>query len=135
MTDLRTVGQRHPECLKLMLNKEIIAVNQDSAALQPQLIYAHTNITGLNYTQVGSASIVAQAFMRPLSRHRIAVVVFNRATTRRMMEVDWKGLAIDPLTQMSVRDIIRGDDLGVVSGKWVADVESHGVYFVVLTPL
>ena len=118
-----------------MLNKEIIAVNQDSAALPPQLIYAYTNITGQNYTQVGSTSIVAQAFMRPLSGHRIAVVVFNRGTTRRMMEVDWKGLAIDPLTQMSVRDIIRGDHLGVFSGKWVADVESHGVYFVVLTPL
>merc|ERR1711966_302076 len=31
--DLRTVGHRHPECLKLMRNPEVIAVNQDSAGL------------------------------------------------------------------------------------------------------
>jgi hypothetical protein len=28
--DLRTVKERHPECLELMLNREIIAVNQVS---------------------------------------------------------------------------------------------------------
>ena len=31
--DLRTVKERHPECLELMLNREIIAVNQVSPNL------------------------------------------------------------------------------------------------------
>lgn len=57
--DLRTVGQRHPECLELMLNPEIIAVNQDPAALPPSLLYAETNVTGLNYTQEATSPAFA----------------------------------------------------------------------------
>ena len=75
--DLRTVGERHPECLKLMLNQEIIQVNQDVAGFPAQLLYAYTNATGMNYTEVGTASIVAQAFSRRLSLGRIAVVLFK----------------------------------------------------------
>ena len=35
--DVRTLKEQHPECLALMLNAEIVAVNQDPAALP----YAH----------------------------------------------------------------------------------------------
>ena len=36
--DLRTVGVDHPDCLELILNPEILAVNQDPAARPPVLV-------------------------------------------------------------------------------------------------
>ena len=36
--DLRTVGREHSDCLELILNAEIVAVNQDPAARPPALI-------------------------------------------------------------------------------------------------
>ena len=42
--DLRTINQTHPECLDLMLNREIIAVNQDPASLPPVLVSQATNM-------------------------------------------------------------------------------------------
>ena len=50
--DLRTLKERHPECLELMLNPEILAVNQDADAQPAKLLWAKTNVTGKAYTQV-----------------------------------------------------------------------------------
>ena len=43
--DLRTIKARHPECLELMLNREIIAVNQDIGGLAPVLVSQITNMS------------------------------------------------------------------------------------------
>ena len=36
--DLRKVGVDHPDCLELILNPEVLAVNQDPAARPPVLV-------------------------------------------------------------------------------------------------
>jgi alpha-galactosidase len=50
--DLRTVGRDHPDCLALLLNPEIVAVNQDSAARAPVLISQAANPPNKNRSAV-----------------------------------------------------------------------------------
>eukprot|EP01043_Picozoa_sp_COSAG02_P002482 COSAG02_NODE_57_length_43668_cov_118.217196_19_plen_612_part_00 len=58
--DLRTIKEQHPDCLELMLNPEIVAVNQDPAALPPRLVYQHTNGSSISHAlQVGACSAAA----------------------------------------------------------------------------
>ena len=37
-TDLRSLASDHPDCLALLLNKDIVAVNQDAGGLPPRLV-------------------------------------------------------------------------------------------------
>jgi hypothetical protein len=46
--DLRTIQQEQPDCLELMLNPEIVAVNQDPAGLPARLISQQTNGSTIN---------------------------------------------------------------------------------------
>ena len=48
--DIRTLKEQHPECLELMLNAEIVAVNQDPAGLPPRLVSQKTNRTTMYAT-------------------------------------------------------------------------------------
>ena len=137
--DLRTVKERHPDCLALMVNTEILAVNQDAAVLAPRLLYASTNVTGKNYTEVNSTAIVAQAWTRPLSAGKHAVVLFNRGDDEggggTALTFTWAELGLAPGASMSVRDVVKKEDLGASRGpSWSATVPPHGVMFVVLTP-
>jgi len=45
--DLRTLKERHPECLALMLNEEIVAVNQDPLGAAPRLISQRSNASSI----------------------------------------------------------------------------------------
>ena len=134
--DLRTVQARHPECFALMVNTEIIAVNQDAAAMAPRLLYARTNVTGKDYTDVNSTAIVAQAWTRPLSSGRHAVVLFNRADTLdASLSFTWAELGLAAGASMSVRDVVNKKDVGGARGpSWSATVPPHSAVFVVLTP-
>eukprot|EP01051_Picozoa_sp_SAG22_P027573 SAG22_NODE_9291_length_598_cov_1.326653_1_plen_138_part_10 len=46
--DLRTVARDHPDCLALLLNPEIVAVNQDPAARAPFLVSQAAKPPGKN---------------------------------------------------------------------------------------
>ena len=79
--DLRTINQTHPECLDLMLNREIIAVNQDPASLPPVLVSQATNMSAAKRAvgaEPSSSEVTAQVFARPLHGGALAVVLLNR---------------------------------------------------------
>ena len=58
--DLRTIKEQHPECLALMLNREIVAVNQDPAGLPPRLVSQRTNGSTISHAlRVGACSSAA----------------------------------------------------------------------------
>ena len=75
--DLRTVQQRHPACLDLMKNPELLAVNQDPLMAPASLLYSVNNGTTTDGDaiddddddddDVNSTQIVQQAWFRPLS--------------------------------------------------------------------
>ena len=132
--DLRTVKQRHPECLQLMLNPEILAVNQDPAGLAAKLVGATTNVTGKTYQQVTSVGIVAQVWMRPLAGAKVAVVMFNRAETPQVLSVGWRELGLQSAATARVRDVVERKDLPDATGQFASTVAAHGATFVVLSP-
>lgn len=82
--DLRTIKQHHPECLALMLNPEIIAINQDRAGLPPVLVSQATNMSAARRragARPTSSEVTAQVFARPLhgATLAVAVVLLNRS--------------------------------------------------------
>ena len=89
--DLRTIAKDHPDCLALMLNPEIVAVNQDPAGLAPFLVSQRTNGTsasartesgiknGIAHEKnVTTSNIISQVFARALQGGEVAVVLLNR---------------------------------------------------------
>ena len=131
--DLRTVGARHPECLSLMLNGEVLAVNQDAAGLPPRVVFQQYNVSA-SAGGGNSSTIVAQAFARQLSGGRTALVLLNRAEGTAVLAAKWAELGFPEGATMAVRDVLRKADMPPVAGKFEASVPKHGVAFVVLSP-
>ena len=106
--DVRTIKAKHPECLKLMLNGEIIAVNQDPAGLAPLLVSQTTNMTAArlaSHDEPTSSDITAQVFARPLHGGDIAVVFLNRGEAPTTLSVSWRALGLKEGQAMAVRDV------------------------------
>ena len=129
-SDLRVIQAKHPDCFALMTNAELVAVNQDAAALAPWVVKQAFNHTPV----VSSSDVVAQVFARPLSGDRTAVVLFNRAEAPQVMAVTWEELRIAAGTSCAVRDVLNRSDLPDATVQFTATVAPHGVVFVVLSP-
>lgn len=131
--DLRTLREQHPECLELLLNDDIVAVNQDPAALPARLLYQHP-------TAVTFEAVREQAFTRPLSGGRHALIMLNRANATLAMRTSWSALGIPVGTCLQVRDVIGqrnlpGERVVAAGGAFNATVASHDVSFVILSPV
>ena len=86
--NLSEVAAHHPDCLSLVTNPEIIAINQDPAGLPPRQIYKHVNgeaeRTSGARTDDGD---ITQAFSRPLHDGTVACVLLNRGDAATNMSV------------------------------------------------
>jgi hypothetical protein len=130
--DIRTLSTRHPECLELMLNTEIIAVNQDVHGAAPRVVKEEWNSSSVRT----SKTIVVQVFARPLATKRIAVVLLNRGEAAATIDVTWKelGLSEGDDVALRVRDVIRREDNGTsAKGHFSVRVPAHDAAFVVLS--
>ena len=131
--DLRNLKAQHPQCLQLLLNEDIVDVNQDAAARPPRLLYQKPP---------ANASFLAvreQAFARPLSGGRVALLMLNRGDETITMRVGWALLPeIGAGARLLVRDAIAQRDAGELiahqGGTFNATVASHDVSFVVFRP-
>ena len=151
--DLRTIKEQHPDCLALMLNPEIVAVNQDPAGLPPRLVSQRTNqscaacsgehaaawrsCSGdclLAQEVVSSSDVVAQVFARPLAHGALAVVLLNRAEDPAQLSVSWAELGLAAGAKMRVRDVTNQKDLPTATDTWGATVGKHDVAFIRLSP-
>lgn len=131
--DVRTLKEQHPECLALMLNAEIVAVNQDPAALPPRLVSQRTNTTN-STAIVSSSDVVSQVFARPLAGEQLAVVLLNRGEAPAQLSVSWAELGLAAGAKMHVRDVTNQKDLPTASDTWGATVGKHDVAFIRLSP-
>jgi alpha-galactosidase len=122
--DLRTVEQRHPDCLMLMANPEILAVNQDVFG-SARLVRATTNVTGATYEQVNSTAITSQIFTKPLAGGKVALLLFNRGERPTKLSASWADLGLKSSATMSVRDVIKKADSGQAVGTFSATVPSR----------
>ena len=75
-----------------------------------------------------------QAFARPLSGGRLAVLLLNRAPAAARLSTSWAELGIAAGRRAAVYDVLTHASRGAVAGSFQADVPSHDVAFVILQP-
>ncbi len=63
-----------------------------------------------------------------------AVALLNRGASTARMTVRWRDLGYPDSVSASVRDLWEKKDLGKMTGSFSADVPSHGVVMVRVTP-
>ena len=108
--DLRTMSD---ETKSILMNKEVIAIDQDPKALPVKKI-----------SEQGSVVVAA----RPLRDNTWAVGIFNRGTTPAKIKVSWSELGLHG--KLQVRDLWAHKDLGKVADQFSADVPAHGVVLI-----
>jgi alpha-galactosidase len=98
------------ETRNILLNREIIAVDQDALGKEGDRAWAAGPL---------------EVWTKPLAGNALAVALFNRTTgavrmTLHLKYVGWQGPA-------AARDLWTHDDLGVISGEKTFTVPGHGV--------
>jgi alpha-galactosidase len=114
--DLRTMSA---DIRNILTNPEIIAVNQDSLGRQ-----------GRKVRDEGDLEVWSKEMMDG-SR---AVVLFNRSKSDSPVSVTWTEIGYPAHLKAKVRDLWQKKDLGKFTGSYKAQVPSHGVVMVRITP-
>ena len=114
--DLRSM---RPEIHDILTNKEVIAINQDALGRQ-----------GTRVAKNGDVEV----WSKPLQDGSRAVVLLNRGSNEQQITVDWESLGYPMHLSASVRDLWQHKDLGKFTGKFSAQVASHGVVMITVRP-
>jgi len=113
------IRQASPEILEILLNKEIIAVNQDPLGKQ-----------GVKVRDDGDL----ETWSKVLHDGSRAVVLFNRSDMQQNMAVLWTEIGYPAHVNAKVRDLWQKQDMGSSVGGYGADVPSHGVVMIKVVP-
>jgi len=97
---------------EVLLNREVIAVNQDSLGVQGQMI--------------GNSRAQLQVWVKPLKDGSRAVVLLNRATVPARINTEWARVGL-PGKSTRVRDLWAHKDTTVTGAYYGATVAPHGV--------
>ena len=90
---------------------------------------------GGEYPGDGPVNITVQAWAKPLADGSVGVVVFNRGSTPRSVEVTWSMLGLPAATVGAVRDLWAHADRGDHVGSYTcATVGAHDVCALRVTP-
>ncbi len=100
------------ETRAILLNKEVIAVDQDPLGKQAERRWKDGD---------------AEVWSRPLADGSWAVGVFNRASKERSVQFEWTAAGL-PGRPVAARDLWTGSELrGELSGEFHGEVPGHGV--------
>ncbi|WMV33711.1 hypothetical protein MTR67_027096 [Solanum verrucosum] len=132
------------DTLKILSNKEVIAVDQDPLGVQGRRVYA----SGPDGCQ--------QVWAGPLSRNRLAMVLWNRCSKAATITANWSAIGLEPSISVSMRDLWKhtgfiipkaySDRISYVEilqhevvsentvGSFSARVNAHGCEMYILTP-
>jgi alpha-galactosidase len=97
---------------EVLLNREVIAVNQDSLGVQGQMI--------------GNSRAELQVWVKPLKDGSRAVVLLNRATVPARINAEWARVGLRGAS-IRVRDLWAHKDTTVAGAYYGASVAPHGV--------
>jgi len=111
--DLRRIDAASKDVL---LNREVIAVNQDPAGKQGEPVACLDD----NCSDF-------QVWKRPLADGSIAVALLNLSDEGKHMCVDWKHLGLEDGERLRARDLFAKRDAGSHSDRLCADVEAQSV--------
>ncbi len=107
-----------PSELAILTNREVIALDQDSAGIE-----------GHRISEVGPLGV----WMKPLANGTKAVGLFNQGEGPMTVTADFGELGIKG--QAQVRDLWEHKDLGAYAGSFSAVVPAHGVVLVLIRAL
>eukprot|EP01136_Pigoraptor_vietnamica_P042485 Opistho-1_new@16729 len=101
----------------ILLNKEVIAVNQDPLGIQGR----RTCVNG-----------TVETWVRPLKGFEYAVAFYNNGDTAATSTTNFEACGI-PLSSPSARDLFAKKDLGKLNGSFTATIPPHGTVMLRLT--
>ncbi|HTS28272.1 MAG TPA: glycoside hydrolase family 27 protein [Bryobacteraceae bacterium] len=102
-----------PEVAAILMNKEVIAIDQDSPGKQ-----------GVRVAKDGDQEVWA----KPLADGGYAVGLFNRGDAASKITAKWSDIGVTGTRKL--RDLWKHQDLGSMSDSFSAEVPSHGVALV-----
>ncbi len=105
--------------LDILTNKDVIAIDQDALGQQGQRVAKDGDY---------------EVWMRPLKNGDRAVVLLNRSATAHPMSIDWQTLQMPAGMKADVKDLWSKVTKTSVKGSFGADVPSHGVVMLRVTP-
>ena len=114
--DLRNITN---EVKEILTNREVIAVDQDSLGMQ-----------GRRVKRDGDREVWA----KQLADGGRAVVLFNRGPKSQEISVSWTEIGYPQQVAAQVRDLWAHKDLGKLTGRFSAEVPSHGVVMITVKP-
>ncbi|XP_031405460.1 alpha-galactosidase-like isoform X3 [Punica granatum] len=114
--DIRAMENATPD---LLSNKEVIDVNQDKLGVQGKKVKRDGDL---------------EVWAGPLSGGRVAVVLWNRSSSRATITAHWSDIGLSPTTVVDARDLWRHSTQASVKGQISADLDSHACKMYVLTP-
>lgn len=107
--DLTTIKQ---QALKLLTNKELIAVNQDTVAEQAYVV-----------KYVNNCYVLVRDVDEAQGKQRVAVV-FNPSDSQRKVTFSFKDLCLGGM--VTLRDLVKQEDLGEAVDEYTVTVPAHG---------
>ena len=116
--DLRNIDI-DSEALRILSNKEVIAVNQDALGVQ-----------GNKSKSDGTKEV----WSGPLEGGAYAVLLLNRGSSELNVTAEWTDFGLDTNREANVRDLWKMKDMGSMKGSVTATVASHGVVMYKITP-
>lgn len=143
--DLRTVGERHPECLAMLQGSgALLALSQDPLGAPGILALQVTNATHESNDGATTTNIVQQIWTKPLLGDGRAVVYFNRAEHPLNMSLPWPKMAMEQGGRYVVTDVWGElpqatvqlpDGDPALGGQHTVLVQPHGVVVLRFDPL
>eukprot|EP01084_Bolivina_argentea_P266597 452203_1 len=123
----------HPDgqnCLNIITDVEVIAINQDPAAHGGNLVY---QLPPLNDKYATTANITEQIFSKVLLGGNFAVLLLNRDSNVRNMTLEWSYLGINTDTCLILRDVWKKKYIGQFKGSYSVNVDFHNVVMLTTT--
>ncbi|HEX7023853.1 MAG TPA: glycoside hydrolase family 27 protein, partial [Gemmatimonadales bacterium] len=108
------------ETREILLNREVIAVDQDSLGVQGTIVQASPS--------------ELQVWVKPLADGSRAVLLFNRASVPSTITADWGRVGLKT-RKARVRDLWAHTDSASVESRYTAAVPSHGVVMLRVWPI
>ena len=107
------------ESLRILTNKEVIAINQDKLGVQGSKRKSENDL---------------EVWAGPLEGGAVAVVLLNRGTSVANVTTEWTDIGLDINQEANVRDLWKMEDVGIHKGLMISVVPSHGVAMYKITP-
>ncbi len=104
-----------PEIGEILMNREVIAVDQDALGKQGKRI-RHENDQDI--------------FVKPLQDGGVAVAMVNRGKGEQTITLKWTDVGLPTDKSLAIRDLWQHKDLGTFKGSFAAPVPSHGTVMI-----